>query len=49
MNGGLSRIEYDECFAKLFGVHSLLRRRPGAPRSWRQRLLRFFGLRVSYQ
>jgi hypothetical protein len=47
MYGGLSRIEYEECFAKLFGIDSLLRRRPGAARSWRRRLLRFLGLRVS--
>jgi hypothetical protein len=36
MSGQLSRSEYDECFAKLFGPRSLLRRAPiKTPSKWR--------------
>jgi hypothetical protein len=45
MYGGLSRTEYDECFARLFGIDSPLRRPPTRARSWWQRLLSLFGRR----
>jgi hypothetical protein len=46
MSGRLSRAEYDECFAKLFGIDSPLRRPPVAARPWRRRLLDAFGCTV---
>ncbi|MDB5409425.1 MAG: hypothetical protein JWL84_4337 [Rhodospirillales bacterium] len=46
MSGRLSRAEYDECFAKLFGIDSPLRRPPIVARPWRRRLLDAFGCTV---